>query len=119
MPKGNFYETKGAKFVTLKGYRIVERNFRTRFGEIDIIAQNRKYRCFIEVKARRYKHLVSGLEAVNAYKMEKIKKAGQYYALRNPNQFYRFDLLEIIQGRLWRQYNLIEAAFDMNTDVHG
>lgn len=119
MSKGNFYERKGCTFVALKGYRIVERNFRTRFGEIDIIAQNRKYRCFIEVKARKYKHLVSGLEAVNMYKMEKIKKASHYYALRNPNQLYRFDVLEIIQGSLWRQYNLIEAAFDLDTDAHG
>lgn len=118
MGKVNFYEEKAVEFLKLIGCRILTRNFRSRFGEIDIIARHQGYTVFIEVKARSGDYLVSGKEAVDAAKMEKIKKTALYYAAKDSNRLYRFDVLEIIQGKFWRQYNLIEAAFDCTTDKH-
>ncbi|MDP2923023.1 MAG: YraN family protein [Candidatus Omnitrophota bacterium] len=118
MENGSFYEKKATVFLVLNGYRILERNFRSRFGEIDIIARDGKYISFIEVKARNKSYLVSGKESVDKKKMEKIKKTALFYASKKTNSFFRFDVLEIIQGNLWRQYNLIKGAFDYTTDEH-
>lgn len=116
MENGSFYEKKATVFLVLNGYRILERNFRSRFGEIDIIARDGKYISFIEVKARNKSYLVSGKESVDKKKMEKIKKTALFYASKKTNSFFRFDVLEIIQGNLWRQYNLIKGAFDFSED---
>lgn len=115
MQTGNFYEDKAIEYLTLKGYRILERNFCSRFGEIDIIAQDLQCTCFVEVKARNSNYLVSGLEAVDIRKIEKIRKTALFYTANKPDEFYRFDVLEIIQHRDYRQYNLIKGAFDFST----
>jgi len=114
MQTGKFYEDKAIEYLKLKGYRIYERNFRCRFGEIDIIAQDSQYTCFIEVKARNSNYLVSGSEAVDFRKIEKIKKTALFYTANKPDEFYRFDVLEIIQHRDYRQYNLIKGAFNFS-----
>jgi putative endonuclease len=114
--RGSFYEEKAVEFLKLIGYRTLKRNFRSRFGEIDIIAKDKGYTVFIEVKARSGNYLVSGKEAVTAVKIEKLKKAALYYASKDLNRLFRFDVLEIIQGNSWRKYNLIKAAFDYSTD---
>ena len=49
---GRFGEQLTAEYLEEKGYEIVERNFKCRFGEIDIIAQNDRYLAFVEVKTR-------------------------------------------------------------------
>ena len=113
---GSFYEKKAVEFLKLIGYRILERNFRSRFGEIDIIAKDKGCTVFIEVKARSRDYLVSGKEAVTAQKIEKLRKTALYYSAKDLNRLFRFDVLEIIQGSSWRQYNLIKAAFDFSAD---
>jgi putative endonuclease len=85
---------------------------RSRFGEIDIIAQDKAFIVFVEVKARSKDYLVSGKEAMTKNKIEKIKKTALFYAGKNLERFYRFDVLEIIQGKFWRQYDLLKGAFD-------
>jgi putative endonuclease len=112
MQEQNLYEKIASKFLTLNGYKILQKNFRSRFGEIDIIAKDGKYEVFIEVKGRSRGYLVSGKEAVDFKKQEKIKKTALFYAAKRPATFYRFDVLEIIQGTQWRQFNLIKGAFD-------
>jgi len=49
---GRFYENKAVEFLKINGYKIIKRNFRSRFGEIDIIARDNDYICFVEVKMR-------------------------------------------------------------------
>lgn len=112
----DYYEVKACEFLKLKGYRIIRNNFRSRFGEIDIIARDADSISFIEVKARNAGYLYSGIEAVTHWKREKIKKTARLYVSRvkNKDQAFRFDVLEIIQGRSWRQFNLIKNAFGMN-----
>jgi putative endonuclease len=114
MQKGKFYEDKAADYLKLKGYRILKRNFRSPYGEIDIIAGEGKYICFVEVKARNCNYLVSGKEAVDSRKIEKIKKTALFYAKDNLDRLFRFDVLEIIQSKDIRRYNLIKGAFDVS-----
>ncbi|MCM8786437.1 MAG: YraN family protein [Candidatus Omnitrophica bacterium] len=112
MNKGTFYEEKAVEFLKLKGYKILEKNFKTRWGEIDIIAKDRNYITFVEVKARQKNYMVSGLEAIDKDKKDKIIKVASFYASKNLDRFYRFDVLEIIQHKNCFVYNLIKGAFD-------
>ena len=67
-----------------QGYTILERNYHSRYGEIDIIAERSPYIVFVEVKTRRDSHLVSPLEAVTAAKQEKIRKTALCYLQEHP-----------------------------------
>ncbi|MFA7676639.1 MAG: YraN family protein [Candidatus Omnitrophota bacterium] len=113
--KGAFFEDRAAEFLSFKGYKILERNFRSRFGEIDIIARDFKYIAFIEVKARAHNFTVSGLEAIDKRKRDSIRKTALIYAAGG-EFLSRFDVLEIIQGRHWRRYILIKDAFRMTEE---
>ncbi|MDD5071067.1 MAG: YraN family protein [Candidatus Omnitrophica bacterium] len=113
MNVGKFYEGLAVSFLKWKGYKIIERNFHSIYGEIDIIAEDLSL-VFIEVRARKEGALVSGIQSVDKQKIEKIKRTAQFYISGKQDRYYRFDFLEITQGNLWRQYNLIKAAFDMD-----
>ncbi|MDD3296171.1 MAG: YraN family protein [Candidatus Omnitrophica bacterium] len=110
--KGTFFEDKAVEFLNFKGYRVRKRNFRSRFGEIDIIARDFKYIVFVEVKARAQNFTVSGLEAVDKKKRDSIRKTALVYAA-GKEFLSRFDVLEIIQGQNWRRYILIKDAFGL------
>ena len=113
MAESHFYETKADEFLKLKGYETLERNFRSRFGEIDIIARDREFISFVEVKARSSRSLFSPREAVDKRKRYKISKTALFYAKNDLDKFFRFDVVEIVQGESWRQYILIKNAFNL------
>lgn len=95
---GTFYEEKVAKYLINKGYEIVERNFFTKIGEIDIIAHNDGYLCFIEVKYRMENALASGVYAVDKKKQKTIYKVAQIYMSRNKikeDTQCRFDVVSV------------------------
>lgn len=66
------------------GYKIITRNFRSRFGEIDIVTQKSGHLIFVEVKARWSDKFGSPEEAVTWYKLKKIQKTAEYFSLINP-----------------------------------
>ena len=70
--RGNLGEDFAAKYLQDEGYTILERNFNTRMGEIDIIAQKGKYIAFVEVKSRADDCLYLPREAVTHSKQRKI-----------------------------------------------
>ncbi len=78
-------------------YKIIERNFRTRTGEIDIIAKDKNELVFVEVKTRTTTFFGNPAEAVNFIKKEHIYKTAKYYLYKNKleNAFVRFDVIEI------------------------
>lgn len=77
---GKLAEDYAVKFLKGKGYRIVDRNFRGKFGEIDIVAIKDKMLIFIEVKARWSLKFGSPEEAVTPSKLWKIQKTAEYYS---------------------------------------
>ncbi|OPX42490.1 hypothetical protein CLHUN_36150 [Ruminiclostridium hungatei] len=92
-------EEKAAEYLLHNHYAILNRNFRiSRLGEIDIIARDAEYICFIEVKTRRSKTYGTPGEAVIASKQNRIRKIAAIYLGRNHafNMCVRFDVIEII-----------------------
>lgn len=103
---GDGYEQLAAEFLEREGYEILERNFRCRQGEIDLIAGERGYLVFVEVKYRRDGG--SGLpeEAVDWRKRRRICRTAVHYMVKH--QVYdtcpcRFDVVAV-EGRRIRLY---------------
>lgn len=81
---GDLGEGYAVKLLKKEGYRILERNYRGRFGEIDIIAKDNDTLVFVEVKTRWSKKYGKPEEAVNKRKLKIIKKVGELYSLTHP-----------------------------------
>ena len=72
-------EKRVAEFLRKNGFSVVKRNYQCRYGEIDIIAESKQYILFVEVKTRKENALISGIEAVNSHKQQRIVLAAQDY----------------------------------------
>ena len=107
---GTEYETLACEYLTRHGYQILCRNFRCRQGEIDIIARDRDYLVFIEVKYRRDEHEGDPAEAVDYRKQKKISRVAEYYCWKKQklNQPCRFDVICV----LGQEIRHIVNAFD-------
>lgn len=105
------YEKQAAEFLKEKGYRILEQNYRCKKGEIDIIAKDEEYLCFIEVKFRDDPDMTKALGAVNAGKQRKISGAALYYLMEKgylDDTPCRFDVLGITPKGM----QLVRNAFE-------
>ncbi|MGI6118828.1 MAG: YraN family protein [Bilifractor sp.] len=103
---GSEYEDLAAQYLSEKGWQILTRNFRCRFGEIDLVASDGDTLVFVEVKYR--KTASSGLpeEAVSFQKRKTIAKVADYYRVRYQildNVPCRFDVIAI-ENREIRHY---------------
>ncbi len=81
---GSFGEKMATKFLQKKGYKILEKNFRSKSGEIDIVALDKDTLVFIEVKTRWTREYGPPEEAVTPRKIRSIIKTGQHYKLFHP-----------------------------------
>lgn len=108
-------EEAAAAYLLQKGYRIAARNYRTRFGEIDIIAENGQYIVFAEVKTRDADALVGAFEAVTPAKQRRIVRSALRYLQENPTRLQpRFDVVGVVTepgGRSVRSIRQLENAF--------
>ena len=111
---GETGEKRAALHLILKGYRITDRNYRIRNGEIDIIAENGDILAFVEVKSRKPGSMVSGFEAVNRRKQGLIIKTAAEYCCRHPNALQpRFDTAQVvIAGDRVVSIDYIQNAYD-------
>lgn len=113
---GPWGELLAVDYLRKKKYAILGCNYRTRFGEIDIIAQDRKYLVFVEVKLRKSDRFGEAREFVGHDKQERIKATASLWLQENPNKRQpRFDVIEIYapEGTATRnpQINHLEDAF--------
>lgn len=95
------------------GYSVIKRNYHSRFGEIDLIAESETELCFVEVKTRNLSSLGNPSEAVDYRKRKKLTLTAMKYLSENECfKQPRFDVVEVWQqeGKLVR-YNLIKNAF--------
>ena len=113
---GTFGEDRAAVYLKLRGWKIVERNFSCRFGEIDIIAQKGGFIAFVEVKLRSEGSFYSGREAVTVTKQRKIIAAAECWLSQHETDLQpRFDILELTRDRSGRiKTDHIEDAFQIN-----
>ncbi len=114
--KGAAGEVLAARYLRDKGYMLVGANYRTRFGEIDIIAEDDSYIVFVEVKTRSQYAYYTPREAVTAAKQQRIIKTAQLFLAQHTSAKQpRFDVVEITtaEGRPLEQVSLthLENAY--------
>ena len=106
-------ETAAAKYLKKNGYKILERNYRKTYGEIDIIAQNGENIAFVEVKTRKSDLFGTPAEFVTVQKQKKIIKAAYTYIQEHDlDAEFTFDIVEVyIDGKQIKEINHIKNAF--------
>jgi TIGR00252 family protein len=114
---GRWGEKCAAEYLKKKKYKIIGLNYSTRFGEVDIIAQNKEFIVFVEVKLRRSDNFAQAKEFVTRAKQERIMITAQSWLQSNElNLQPRFDVIEIYAPEGIRTENLeinhIEDAFN-------
>ncbi len=94
---GALGEDEAVRLLKMHGYKILERNYRVRGGEIDIIARDGEYICFVEVKLRKNNNYGTPAEYITYKKREKLIKTAMLYAQRMhlENTPMRFDAVVI------------------------
>lgn len=95
-------EREAEKILKGAGYKIVERNFTSTFGEIDLIATDGETLVFIEVKTRTNSAFGTGSEAVDARKQRRIVKSSMEYLAqkwRGPEPLVRYDVVSVMVSK--------------------
>ena len=93
---GRWGESQAANMLRKKGYRLLAAGYRCRFGEIDLIACDKNYICFVEVKLRRSSKFASAREFVDPRKQERIRITAEQYLMEHPSSLQpRFDVVEV------------------------
>jgi putative endonuclease len=110
---GAWGEDLALRYLTRQGYTLVERNFRKRRGEIDLIVRNGQTLVFVEVKLRRSTGFGDPLEAVTARKQATIRSLAEQYLADNQPDFdtLRFDVVGILATHTGIRIDHIEDAF--------
>ena len=93
---GPWGEALAAEYLRKKGFRLVAAGYHSRFGELDLIVQNKQYLVFVEVKLRKTADFAAAREYVNRRKQDKIRVTASIYLSQNPTALQpRFDVIEI------------------------
>lgn len=111
---GKCGETLAIDFLREKGYKILLKNYKTKLGEVDIIAQDKDTICFIEVKTRISNRYGSPQEAISKIKQRQITKASLLYLKKNNrlDKKARFDVVSILYSENKPRLDLIKNAFE-------
>lgn len=101
-------ENKAVRYLKKQGCKILRRNFRTPFGEADIVVQDGEDTVFVEVKTRRSADFSTPGEAVDRNKQRRYRDIARYYLSGEEEEvFIRFDVIEIEDGEI----NWLKGAF--------
>ena len=93
---GSWGELLAAEYLRKKHYKLVAAGYRSRFGEIDLIVQDRKFLVFVEVKLRKNRNFAQAMEYVDRNKQDRLRITASMYLAENPTKLQpRFDVLEI------------------------
>jgi putative endonuclease len=111
---GAYWEKIAESFLRTQGLKLLQRNFSSRFGEIDLIMEDDQTLVFVEVKYRRKDHHGSGAEAVTFHKQGRISRTAAWYLAKNPHRaecVCRFDVISIDPKERDQGINWIKSAF--------
>lgn len=103
---GSFGEALARDYLTSKGYKILNMNFRNKFGEIDIICKKNNLLIFCEIKSRYSNSFGSPIESITCYKQKQIIKLSELYLISK--KYYNFNV----------RYDIIEVLFNTITSSH-
>ncbi len=113
--RGATAEARALPWLRSQGYEILETNFSTRVGEIDVIALDGETLCFIEIKARATTSYGPAVAAVNARKQRKLVRTASMYLVKNPfDGPCRFDVLGLDPAPEGWSFQLLKDAFGLN-----
>ena len=113
---GQFGEEQAARYLRRRFYSILERNYRCRFGEIDLIARKGKYLVFVEVKLRKDDRFGAAREFVTPAKQARILAAAEQWLSLHETQLQpRFDVIEVYApaGWTWWRSTSPETRFEV------
>lgn len=99
---GTLYEEEALNYLRTQGFLLKEKNYRCRFGEIDLIGFHHGYLVFVEVKYRKSEGSGYGEEAVTKQKQQRICKSAQYYMLTKKYQTetpVRYDVISFLGSK--------------------
>ena len=113
---GDFGENAACEYLKNLGYSIVQKNFHSKHGEIDIIAYDKSCTVFIEVKTRKNSLYGNASEFVDFRKQQKIILCAKYYLGDNIDEEVRFDVVEVYyyekgDNLILKEINHIKDAF--------
>ena len=103
---GSFGEALARDYLISKGYKILNMNFRNKFGEIDIICKKNNLLIFCEIKSRYSNSFGSPIESITCYKQKQIIKLSELYIISK--KYYNFNV----------RYDIIEVIFNTITSSH-
>ncbi len=114
---GAWGEALAAQYLRGKRYTVVAAGYRSRFGEIDLIVEDKHYLAFVEVKLRKSAAFAQAREYVDRRKQDKIRITASIYLSQYPTNLQpRFDVIEIYcpQGRETKEPQIthLEGAFE-------
>ena len=113
---GKYAELEATKYLRKKRYKLVDYNYTSPFGEVDIIVKNKKFIVFVEVKMRDENSIASPREFVDYGKQKKIIATAELFLAKNPTDLQpRFDIVEIIcSGGKIKSVKHLENAFQLS-----
>ncbi len=109
-------EALAGKYLRRQGYRLLVRNYRCRFGEIDLVAEEGDCLAFVEVKTRKGTGYGHPLEAVDQRKQGQLSRAARCYLSEHgaEERFCRFDVVSVTYSGPGRpEIELVRNAFDL------
>ena len=115
---GQRWEALAERKLKAAGYTILDRNFRARLGEIDLVAEEDGILCFVEVKGRRGLKFGAPAEAVTFEKRRRIARAARVYVLRRRlgSRPCRFDVVSIVESQTGVVVEIFRGAFEEPRD---
>ena len=109
---GTLGENQAAQWLEARGCRIIMRNYRTRFGEIDLVVQEGRHLIFVEVKSRGMGSIARPKEAITAAKKARLQATAESYLQEHPTQLQpRFDVIEVFFRPSGNQLIRLENVF--------
>jgi len=109
---GSQAEDLAAQYLISQGYKILQRNFKNRFSELDIIAKNTEYICCVEVKYRNTDDYGGGLGAISADKKKRLARGFEYWLYENPQYAKLQPRIDVIAVGGNEQIQFIENAIE-------
>jgi putative endonuclease len=111
---GKHAEDLACQYLHQRGLRLLERNFNTRFGEIDLVMRDKDTTVFVEVRYRKHSDRVDPLSSIDLRKQQKLIRTARYYLQQQRDLLTpaRFDVIAITELGTQAQIQWIKNAFE-------
>jgi putative endonuclease len=114
---GKIAENFACRYLIRHGFSLIDKNFRTRFGEIDLIMEKASLIVFVEVRARKKFSMINSIESVDYFKQQRLLNTAHIFLQTQPDYFgrpTRFDVLGLQKGYRSFKVKWVKNAFEMD-----